>query len=114
MCQSALAARPPAAVTYIRRWGCAQIATDPAAAEDVTTRLANAAFVRGGAPTWRSNAPRGHIAAGHRWMVDLDLAKVFDTVNHDVLMHRVALRVRDNRVRVTSPVVSLRSGPGMA
>jgi RNA-directed DNA polymerase len=31
-------------------------------------------------------------------VVDLDLAKFFDTVNHDVLMHRVALRVRDKRV----------------
>ncbi len=41
---------------------------------------------------------REHIAAGHRWVVDLDLAKFFDTVNHDVLMHRVAQRVRDKRV----------------
>jgi len=41
---------------------------------------------------------REHIAAGHRWVVDLDLAKFFDTVNHDVLMRRVALRVRDKRV----------------
>jgi len=41
---------------------------------------------------------REHIAAGHRWVVDLDLAKFFDTVNHDVLMARVAFRVRDKRV----------------
>jgi RNA-directed DNA polymerase len=41
---------------------------------------------------------REHIAAGHRWVVDLDLAKFFDTVNHDVLMARVARRVRDKRV----------------
>ena len=41
---------------------------------------------------------REHIAGGHRWVVDLDLAKFFDTVSHDVLMHRVALRVRDKRV----------------
>ena len=41
---------------------------------------------------------REHIATGHRWVVDLDLAKFFDTVNHDVLMRRVALRVRDKRV----------------
>jgi RNA-directed DNA polymerase len=41
---------------------------------------------------------REHIAAGQRWVVDLDLAKFFDTVNHDVLMHRVARRVRDRRV----------------
>ncbi len=41
---------------------------------------------------------REHIAGGYRWVVDLDLAKFFDTVNHDVLMHRVAPRVRDKRV----------------
>jgi RNA-directed DNA polymerase len=41
---------------------------------------------------------RAHIAAGHRWVVDLDLEKFFDRVNHDVLMARVARRVKDPRV----------------
>lgn len=41
---------------------------------------------------------REHIAVGHRWVVDLDLKKFFDRVNHDVLMARVAKRVRDKRV----------------
>jgi group II intron reverse transcriptase/maturase len=39
-----------------------------------------------------------HIDAGYDWVVDLDLAKFFDTVQHDVLMSRVAWRVRDKRV----------------
>ena len=39
-----------------------------------------------------------HIAAGHRWVVDVDLEKFFDRVNHDVLMARVARRVKDTRV----------------
>jgi len=39
-----------------------------------------------------------HMAAGYRWVVDLDLEKFFDRVNHDVLMARVARRVRDKRV----------------
>jgi RNA-directed DNA polymerase len=43
---------------------------------------------------------RAHIAAGHRWVVDLDLEKFFDRVNHDVLMARVVRRVRDKRVLV--------------
>jgi RNA-directed DNA polymerase len=30
-------------------------------------------------------------------VVDLDLANFFDTVQHDVLMSRVAWRVRDKR-----------------
>jgi RNA-directed DNA polymerase len=41
---------------------------------------------------------REHMAAGHRWVVDLDLEKFFDRVNHDVLMSRVARRVKDRRV----------------
>jgi RNA-directed DNA polymerase len=41
---------------------------------------------------------REHIEAGHRWVVDLDLEKFFDRVNHDVLMARVARRVKDKRV----------------
>jgi RNA-directed DNA polymerase len=39
-----------------------------------------------------------HMAAGHRWVVDLDLEKFFDRVNHDILMSRVARRVKDKRV----------------
>ncbi len=41
---------------------------------------------------------REHIAAGYRWLVDLDLEKFFDRVNHDVLMARVARQVKDKRV----------------
>jgi RNA-directed DNA polymerase len=41
---------------------------------------------------------REHIEAGHRWVVDLDLEAFFDTVHHDVLMARVARRVKDKRV----------------
>src|ERR1700719_2178034 len=39
-----------------------------------------------------------HIAAGHRWVVDLDLEKFFDRVNHDKLMGQVARRVKDRRM----------------
>ena len=53
---------------------------------------------RGGAPI-RRYWPRGaHVAAGRRWVVDLDLEKFFDRVNHDVLMARVARKVGDKRV----------------
>jgi RNA-directed DNA polymerase len=41
---------------------------------------------------------RAHIAAGHRWVVDMDLEKFFDRVNHDILMSRVARKVKDKRV----------------
>jgi RNA-directed DNA polymerase len=39
-----------------------------------------------------------YIAAGHRWVVDLDLEKFFDRVNHDKLMAAIARRVTDKRV----------------
>ena len=39
-----------------------------------------------------------HIAAGHRWVVDMDLEKFFDRVNHDVLMARLARRIEDKRI----------------
>ena len=41
---------------------------------------------------------RQHIATGHRWVVDLDIEKFFDRVNHDVLMARVARRVKNKRL----------------
>jgi len=40
-------------------------------------------------------AARAYVAQGHRWVVDIDLDKFFDKVNHDILMARVARRVRD-------------------
>jgi RNA-directed DNA polymerase len=43
-------------------------------------------------------AAREHVEAGYRFVVDIDLEKFFDRVNHDVLMARVARRVRDKRL----------------
>jgi len=39
-----------------------------------------------------------YLREGKRWVVDLDLEKFFDRVNHDVLMARVARRLSDARV----------------
>ena len=41
---------------------------------------------------------REYVASGRRWVVDIDLEKFFDRVNHDVLMARVARKVKDKRV----------------
>ena len=38
------------------------------------------------------------IKAGYRVSADLDLSKFFDRVNHDRLMSRLAMRIRDKRV----------------
>lgn len=39
-----------------------------------------------------------YIAEGNRWVVDIDLEKFFDRVNHDRLMAAVARRVSDKRM----------------
>ncbi len=43
-------------------------------------------------------AARAYVASCCRWVVDMDLEKFFDRVNHDVLMARVARKVKDKRV----------------
>ena len=39
-----------------------------------------------------------NISEGFRWVVDLDLEKFFDRVNHDKLMGQIAKRVEDKRL----------------
>jgi RNA-directed DNA polymerase len=39
-----------------------------------------------------------YIQDGRRWVVDVDLEKFFDRVNHDVLMGRLAVRIADVRM----------------
>ena len=41
---------------------------------------------------------REYVKEGRRWVVDIDLEKFFDRVNHDILMARVARKVNDKRV----------------
>jgi RNA-directed DNA polymerase len=41
---------------------------------------------------------QAYIASGHDWVVDIDLEKFFDRVNHDILMGLIAKRVRDKRI----------------
>ena len=43
-------------------------------------------------------AAQEYIAAGYRWVVDLDLEKFFDRVSHDKLMAKIAERVSDKRL----------------
>ena len=41
---------------------------------------------------------QGYIKQGYEIAVDMDLAKFFDSVNHDILMHRISRKVKDKRV----------------
>lgn len=39
-----------------------------------------------------------YIDAGYKWAIDIDLAKYFDTVNHDKLMRLLSRKIKDGRV----------------
>src|SRR3989449_1290962 len=41
---------------------------------------------------------REYVREGRRWVVDIDLEKFFDRVNHDILMSRLTRRIKDKRV----------------
>jgi len=43
-------------------------------------------------------AARQYVSEGRRWVVDIDLEKFFDRVNHDILMARVERKVKDKRI----------------
>lgn len=53
-------------------------------------------------PGWSAHdavrAAQALIRAGKDWVVDMDITKFFDHVNHDILMHRVGQLIRDKRV----------------
>jgi group II intron reverse transcriptase/maturase len=54
---------------------------------------------RPGRNAWQAvQRAQSYIGEGRRWVVDLDLEKFFDRVNHDILMSRVARRVKDERI----------------
>lgn len=40
----------------------------------------------------------GYQSEGRGWVVDMDLAKFFDEVNHDLLMSRIARKVKDRKL----------------
>jgi len=56
---------------------------------------------------------QSYVRDGHHWVVDMDLEKFFDNVNHDVLMHKVTQRVQDDRV-IRLIRRSLKSGVSIA
>ncbi|HKU20404.1 MAG TPA: group II intron reverse transcriptase/maturase [Terriglobales bacterium] len=43
-------------------------------------------------------AAQKYVKEGRDWVVDMDISKFFDRVNHDILMNRIGQRIRDKRV----------------
>ena len=53
-----------------------------------------------------------YIAEGYRWVVDLDLEKFFDRVNHDKLMAKMARADQRQAVAETDPGISASRSDG--
>jgi RNA-directed DNA polymerase len=43
-------------------------------------------------------AAQSYVQAGKDWVIDMDITKFFDRVNHDILMRRIGQTIRDKRV----------------
>lgn len=43
-------------------------------------------------------AAQGYVQRSKRWVVDMDVAKFFDRVNHDILMARIARKAQDKKI----------------
>ena len=43
-------------------------------------------------------AAQSYVQSGKNWVVDMDITKFFDRVNHDILMNGIGQKVRDKRV----------------
>jgi RNA-directed DNA polymerase len=53
---------------------------------------------RPGRNAWQAvQRAQSYIKEDRRWVVDLDLEKFFDRVNHDILMSRITRKVNDAR-----------------
>ena len=52
-------------------------------------------FGRDAARSKPCRAAQSYAREGYTWVVDMDITKFFDRVNHDILMHRMGQVVRD-------------------
>ena len=66
-------------------------------------------FRRGRSQRGAIEAAQKHVADGKEWVVDLDLEKFFDTVNHDRVLHLIREKISDRRL-LKVIALTLRSG----
>jgi RNA-directed DNA polymerase len=55
-------------------------------------------FIKGRSAHQALEEARRNVAESYRWVVDIDIEKFFDRVNHDILMALVARQIKDKRV----------------
>lgn len=56
------------------------------------------AFMRGRNQHQAVRKAKSYIMEGYTWCVDIDLSKFFDRINHDRLMYRLAIIIKDKRL----------------
>ena len=80
-------------------WLAAPRGLPPSRGAGTVGQKSAAGHLRPGRNAWQAvQAARDYVRGGRGWVVDIDLAKFFDRVNHDLLMARVARQVGDTRV----------------
>jgi RNA-directed DNA polymerase len=65
---------------------------------EVTFSQYSYGFRPGRTATQAVKRAKGFIEDGKRWVVDIDLEKFFDKVNHDLLMERIRRKIKDKRI----------------
>lgn len=54
---------------------------------------------RPGRNAWQAvRQAQAYVQSGRRWVVDMDLEKFFDSVNHDIMMSRLNRKIKDERL----------------
>jgi group II intron reverse transcriptase/maturase len=54
---------------------------------------------RPGRNAWQAvRQAQAYVQGGRRWVVDMDLEKFFDRVNHDIMMSRLSRKIKDTRL----------------
>src|ERR1019366_942206 len=90
--------RVPGIPTVVDRWIQQAVVQVLEADWDPTFSDASYGFRPGRSAHQAVGRAQEHITAGYGWVVDIDLEKFFDRVNHDILMGLVAKRTTDKRI----------------
>jgi len=84
--------------TVLDRWIQQMLLQELQAIFDPTFSARSFGFRPGKSAHDAVRAAQSHVQAGKDWVVDMDITKFFDRVNHDILMNRIGQTIRDKRV----------------
>lgn len=90
--------RPLGIPTVLDRWIQQMLLPALQAIFDPTFRAHSFGFRPGKSAHDAVRAAQSYVQAGKDWVVDMDITKFFDRVNHDLLMNRIGQTIRDKRV----------------